>query len=134
MPFILLFIALIIAPFANGMEEIQFQKNDSITISEITMSGNTRTKNQIILRELEFNVGDSFLTSDLENVLKKSRENLINTSLFNFIDITQNVDSNSFMLKIHVNLIERCTFYPILRLNPQKKISILGGFKKTLNT
>ncbi|MDD2413148.1 MAG: BamA/TamA family outer membrane protein [Bacteroidales bacterium] len=112
MPFILLFLALINTPFAYGIGEVQFSENDSIRISEIAISGNRRTQNQIILRELEFNVGDSFLASDIEIILKKSRENLINTSLFNFIDIVKDVDTSSLMLKIQVNLIERWYILP----------------------
>lgn len=112
MHFVLLFLALLIAPFVYGMEEMQLQKNDSICISEITINGNKRTQNQIILRELEFSVGDSFLASEFDIILKKSKENLINTSLFNFIDIAQDIDSNSTMLKIQVNLIERWYILP----------------------
>lgn len=112
MPFILLFLTLLIVPFSYGMAEVQFQKNDSLSISEIAISGNRRTQNQIILRELEFDVGDTFLASDLEIILKKSRENLLNTSLFNFIDIIKDVDTSSLMLKIQVNLIERWYILP----------------------
>lgn len=112
MPFILLFLALIIAPFIHAMEEVPFQKNDSIYISEIVIKGNKRTQNQIILRELEFSVGDSFIVSDLDIILKKSSENLRNTSLFNFIDIVQDIDTSSLTLKIQVNLIERWYILP----------------------
>lgn len=63
-----------------------------IVISKIDLQGNKRTRPSVIYRELLFRVGDTIFLEDnvadlMENVrIKQSRENLLNTSLFNFVD------------------------------------------------
>jgi outer membrane protein assembly factor BamA len=56
-------------------------------ISDIAVSGNRVTKKYIILRELDFRQGDTLTGSALRQKIKKARENLLNTSLFNFVSI-----------------------------------------------
>ena len=48
------------------------------TISEIVISGNKVTKEEIIIRELEFEKSDNLSISDLNKKELKSKYNLIN--------------------------------------------------------
>ena len=61
-------------------------------IRNISYSGNKQTKVFIIERELSFHTDDTLTGADLKNRSKHSRENLLNTALFNFVTI------NSFRL------------------------------------
>src|SRR6187402_825086 len=56
-------------------------KASVVTIGDIHISGNKRTKSFIILRELPFKKGDSFTESELENQLVLAKQQLINTTL-----------------------------------------------------
>ncbi len=110
-----------------------------IKISEIEVEGNHRTKDKIIIRELDFNIGDSlstrtekkllpiqtgekrFLSSDsceLLQRLKYSRENIINTKLFLTVDLyLEVINEETYKLKIDVQ--ERWYFwvFPIVKLD-----------------
>ena len=61
------------------------QKNN--VISEIIISGNKITKDDIIKRELLFRIDSTYSIIELENKIKLSQQNLKNLNLFNFIEI-----------------------------------------------
>lgn len=97
-------------------------KSDYIIISNVEIKGNDKTKNRIILRELDFSVGDSLATfhskksfismgtkrislndttSEVDHIIRYSRENLINTNLFLSVDlILEQVHGRYYQLKI----------------------------------
>jgi len=80
-------------------------------INEIKLTGNKTTKDFIIYRELDFKSADSIPFSDLKLRLEKSRQNLINTSLFNFVTINP-VYIDSFRTDIYIDVIERWYIFP----------------------
>lgn len=81
----LLFIALSgIAGFAQSLK--WEEDSDCIEIAEIRLTGNTITKDYIIHRELTFQVGDCLRKWDFYAQLDQSRDNLMNTTLFNFVE------------------------------------------------
>lgn len=82
----------------------------SYIVSEIIIEGNTITKEKIIYRELLFQVGDTIPDSDLEKIILKSKENLLNTSLFNFVTIETIPDSG--YIRIVIILQERWYVWP----------------------
>jgi hypothetical protein len=60
-------------------------KEDStskIKVSAIIISGNKKTKNYIILREMLIKEGDSLIASRLYNSIEQSRNLVYNTNLF----------------------------------------------------
>ena len=59
-----------------------------ILINDIVIDGNKVTKKQIILRELPFSVGDVVSEKDLKDQIEISEQNLLNTGLFNDVNIT----------------------------------------------
>lgn len=83
-----------------------------IIISSIQILGNKITKNQIITRELEFEIGDTIQSSDFLALTEQSRKNILNTSLFNFTNIEY-----AFLDKervfIIINVIERWYTLPL---------------------
>ncbi len=62
-------------------------KGNKIIISSIKLEGNRRTKTSIILRELTFKKGDTIPSSQWGETVLRSKNNILNTSLFNFVTI-----------------------------------------------
>ena len=83
---------------------------NTINISNITITGNKITKEDIILRELLFSKNNSFSTSDLEHKIKERRINLINLKLFNFVEISYILKEDQ--AEIIIDLTERWYFWP----------------------
>ncbi|MFZ4401451.1 MAG: POTRA domain-containing protein [Bacteroidales bacterium] len=89
-----------------------FSNPDSlILIQSIRITGNKITKDYIIFRELHFKIGDSLSSADLQAKLAKSTENLMNTSVFNFVTITPEITDNKACILINVT--ERWYIWPI---------------------
>ncbi len=63
--------------FAQG----DFSKS-YITVENISLTGNKRTKPEIILRELDFKTGDTIALATLTSRLEQNQFNLMNTGLF----------------------------------------------------
>jgi len=89
------------------------QFNDGkIIIKNIVISGNKITKENIIFREIPFKKGDTLDTAAFDKQIIQAKQNLLNTSLFNFVDINIiNPDSN--FSEIYINLIERHYIWPL---------------------
>lgn len=110
-----------------------------IHINHIEIKGNNRTRERIITRELDFQIGDSLATfedefpvfklfrqkrfnrvdsSEVVRRMKYSRENIINTKLFLSADLyLDQGDDDSFTLRIEVK--ERWYFwvFPVVQLD-----------------
>ncbi|WP_282036730.1 hypothetical protein [Saccharicrinis aurantiacus] len=63
------------------------EAKDTLVVTKIFLSGNEKTKAKIIYNELLFHIGDSIVKEDLHNQILQSKNNLNNTSLFNFVYI-----------------------------------------------
>ncbi len=93
------------------------QKKDSVStkkiiINSIKVEGNNRTKTSIILRELTFKKGDSVPTSQWEETCLRSKNNLHNTALFNFV----NFDTTSVItggINLTITVVERWYIWPV---------------------
>ncbi len=98
------FIFFILLPFLSFSQ--------ALIIKNIKIEGNKRTQSFVIERELPFKPGDTLKTENLGEVLKKGKENILNTSLFNFADVdTFNLTDNTIDILIKVT--ERWYFWPI---------------------
>jgi outer membrane protein assembly factor BamA len=80
-------------------------------VNNIYLSGNHITKEKIVLRELTFSPGDTISCNDLEDRIMHSRENILNTSLFNYATITAKTVDTSF-LDISISVEERWYTWP----------------------
>src|ERR1700734_4097906 len=70
--------------FAQNKDSLGGKK---ITIASIKVDGNYITKTTIILRELTFKQGDTIAASDWAATSLRSKNNVMNTGLFNFADV-----------------------------------------------
>lgn len=85
----------------------------SLVVNNISISGNKKTRSNIILRELTFQKGDTILSSDLDKHTNRSRENILNTSLFNYVTVNIHNYSED-KLDVLINVEERWYFWPAL--------------------
>jgi outer membrane protein assembly factor BamA len=95
-----------------GLNTSYSQCDTMRVVSSIDISGNYKTKRSVILRELAFSVGDTLSLSILSEKMAQSQKNLMNISLFNFVEIDKNTDSlqnTSILIKVT----ERWYIWPI---------------------
>ena len=91
-----IFIQLLIIPILSFSNTLNYSIDkfplDSIqtnySIKKITIIGNDKTKYKIILRELLFDENEIIDSISLEERIKKSRINLLNKPLFNYVNIS----------------------------------------------
>ena len=92
-----------------------YSKTDStgfVVINEINIIGNKVTKSYIIRREIPFHAGDTISKSEIQNKLKAAKENLLNTSLFNFVTV-DTIPSGNQRVSILITVAERWYTWPI---------------------
>lgn len=111
---------LILPCLAQQENAILPQHNYDIIIDSIKITGNKITKEKIILREMVFNEGDEIKDIRLDSLILRSKENLLNTLLFNFVDISKHFrhdDTSKVIVSVHVT--ERWYIWPtpILKLS-----------------
>ena len=83
-----------------------------VVVEKIVIIGNKVTKNSIISRELVFDEGDTVPSAILKDAVQRSKENLLNTSLFNFVEITtQAIDIGK--VYVIIELSERWYIFPV---------------------
>jgi len=123
--FILLFICISSAPLLS-QEFLPLQaESDSLQIIDIIISGNTKTKEQIILREMKTAIGDEF---DPER-LNEDRERIQNLQLFTRVEIVPDFTAQGIILNIIVAERWYVFPYPILYINDRdwSKVSYSAG-------
>jgi len=100
-----------LATVAQMPNIVDVNSNTTVLVTSITIVGNKITKDKIILRELEFSTGDLLLLPKLDSLIVKSKQNLLNRSLFNFVTISKNITDTNCSVKILV--VERWYVWPI---------------------
>lgn len=105
-------VANMILAFDNNSESVESkdkkfaETNRYVEVRKVIISGNKVTKARVILNELGVRPGDRVLVNRLGVVMKRSRENLLNTSLFNFVSVTYSLQRDDTVI-LHVNVEER---------------------------
>lgn len=84
---------------------LDIKKNELVYIERIDISGNVRTRDKVIRRELELEEGKLFSSSGL----KRSRNNLRRLGYFEEVRLAQTQGSASDKMKLDVNITERPT-------------------------
>ena len=87
------------------------QENKTVTVGTITVEGDKITHKPIIYREIEFAEGDVLTEQELDEKIVKSRQNLLNRSLFNFVTISTDYEQD--VCNILVSVVERWYIWPI---------------------
>ncbi len=85
---------------------------DSIFVADIIITGNKRTRKEIIQRELALVPGQRIATSNLTEYLEQEKNKVFNTDLFVTVDITPYPAGNDSVL-VMVDLLERWYVIPV---------------------
>ena len=117
------FFILLVPFFSFSQEQLQ--------INSIIIKGNKITKEEIILRELAFQKGDVVRKKILDEKIKKSEENLTNLMLFNFSEISTDIEAGK--VNITIEIVERWYIwpYPIIELSERNFNVWWDEFKKS---
>lgn len=96
-------------------QEIADQKTgneQTVTIGNIYITGNKKTRTEIIERELDFEVGQSFTKKELLAVLELDRQKLTNTRLFVVAEVVP-LQMSETEVDILIRLQERWYIFPL---------------------
>ena len=86
-------------------------------VSEIRLMGNKRTKASVILREITVKEGDMLTDEQLADELTKSKDNLLNTSLFNYVYLeTEQPEGDNTSVIVMLKVEERWYIWPIFEV------------------
>lgn len=86
--------------------------SDYVVIQSVEFEGNEATRRHILQRELLFAPGDTLHRNDLPRMLEQSRENLLNTSLFNFVDVSLMFNDLLPVANVRFTFVERWYIWP----------------------
>lgn len=103
-----LFFVFCFCSFAS--DSLQVDTN-TIYIRQIVVTGNKVTRYSVIQRELAFNQGQTMTVDELDKKITKSRENLLNISLFNFVNINKQLIGND--MYVIIDVVERWYIFPV---------------------
>ena len=88
------------------------QNNSSVTIGNIYITGNNRTREEIIRRELDFTEGDIYQKNDLLETITLVKQKLTNTRLFVTVEVIPLTISEDD-IDILIRLQERWYIFPV---------------------
>ena len=97
---------------------------EPVVVGEITIIGNKKTKNAIILRELPFKKGEEYSLEELVKKFEIARRQLMNTVLFNSVIVAaQNVEKTlpagqAGSMDVLVEVKERWYLFPVPYFKP----------------
>ncbi|MEY4661162.1 MAG: hypothetical protein RLZZ42_1114, partial [Bacteroidota bacterium] len=110
-----------LSPLAQELQHTQetgdVLKQSSVTIRNISISGNKQTKQYIITRELAFRNGNAYPMRDILTGLETSRQNLMNTTLFVEVNVCFS-NWNNDSLDIIVDVKERWYYFVFPYMKP----------------
>lgn len=109
----LFFVAFLAAGQDTLVENADSTKQENIYIRSINLSGNKVTKDKIISRELLLKENDTITADNLPKVIAGSHQNLMNTSLFNFVTFDTIRSTGSDSMDVNVEFIERWYIWPV---------------------
>ena len=82
-------------------------------VDSVSIVGNKTTKNHIVLREVVIHINDTLTAEDINRKVLQSKQNLMNTSLFNFVYTHVHYDSLKQTAVIGFTLKEAWYIFPI---------------------
>lgn len=104
--------------FSFLLDNNPLPKADSVlVINQINISGNQKTKESIILRELDFAIGDTIKKSEIDKKLDLTRRKLNNTNLFNSVEL-KTIEVSQNQINIDIKLMEQWYIlgYPVFQI------------------
>lgn len=97
--------------------KIPFDSSAKLRVKEIIIKGNRKTKDYIILREMQFQKGDSLIIANINKELEAAKQQIYNTTLFSEIKVEMTVVSTYDIIVI-IDVKERWYIYPVPQFKP----------------
>ncbi len=91
----------------------QSSPDSTVVIDTVVITGNKITRAGVILREMEFRTGDTVLLRNMAGLMDKSRENVFNTHLFNFVSVELSGKDDDGRISVTVGVTERWYIWPL---------------------
>ncbi len=98
--------------FAQDVQPIPLDTLGKKLVTEFLFEGNKLTQERIILREITFATGDSLYWSNLKAGMSQSKNNLMNTRLFNTVEM-EAIQINDHEVIVLITMQERWYLYPV---------------------
>lgn len=98
-------------------EDTLYQDECKVTIREVILSGNKKTRNGVLLRELPVVKGKAYSMPFILKAIERANENLMNTSLF----VNVKTDFRNWFndsIDITINVSERWYYFPLPVFDP----------------
>jgi outer membrane protein assembly factor BamA len=97
-----------------ALSSMQLKGQSYCIVDTIGLLGNKITRDNIIYREMMFRPGDTLSVTLLDTLMQHSKENLMNTALFNFVEIDKfPAENDSTHMKVLVRVTERWYIWPV---------------------
>lgn len=89
-------------------------QSNHITIRSLEVTGNKKTKEALILREMDFKVSDTLSISSISERFEKNEKLLMNTGLFNQVKINiEDWNENTQSVDLAVEVVESWYIFPL---------------------
>lgn len=108
--FVFLISMVAIAPESRAQDTPVTQR---IIIDAISIDGNKKTKARLILRELEFQAGDTLDVQQLDALFERNRLRVLNLGLFNTAEISIVDKRTDGHVRLHIHVVEIWYIYPV---------------------
>jgi len=105
-------ISIPVSDSSNSSAAKTTERKNYVVVNEIKISGNKVTKQHIILREIPFSLRDTLNRNDIPKLVITIKQNLLNTSLFNFVTVDTLID-NSSQINFSITVAERWYTWPV---------------------
>jgi hypothetical protein len=86
--------------------------SSTVVIDKIFVVGNRKTKERIILRELDIMAGQAYTRAELDELIAQDRKKILNTRLFLTVDVSV-VALDADLVDVIIRVSERWYFFPI---------------------
>ncbi len=97
---------------AQSIKDTTYSNADSLFIAKIKLSGNRKTKDYIVMREVSLKVGQTLAPEEITKQLDQTKDNLMNTSLFVDVKVWVSYFANG-IATVSIDMKERWYLIPI---------------------
>jgi len=97
----------------NNLEKLRLIEKDEIIIDQIIITGNKRTKENIITRELSLKLGIPITKKNLIPIIEEDKRKVINTNLFNEVNFSLEIIRDNYLI-LNIDVIESLYWNPTL--------------------
>ena len=88
------------------------EPDSTLIVGSVNINGNKKTRQSVIQRELAVKSGDVINYEEITNIKQQIQSNLMNTELFNFVEVTSDIKNQH--INFFVNVDERWYIWPDL--------------------